>query len=88
MAKKKLTRWYNTAEAAAYLGLHIETVRRLCRQRQIAHRRLRGYQFTKEMLDAFLRSRTVFQAQHPDPMKVRVRHAGEAVKRALDEDVQ
>lgn len=88
MAKKKQTRWYSTAEAAAYLGLHVETVRRLCRQGQIAHRRLRSYQFTKDMLDAFLNSRTVFQARHPDPMKVRIRHAGEAVKRALDEDAK
>ena len=86
MAKKKTTRWYSTTEAAAYLGLHVETVRRLCRQGQIAHRRLRGYQFTKEMLDAFLRSRTHFQAAYPDPMKVRIRHVGEAVKRALDEE--
>ena len=86
MAKTKTTRWYSTTEAAAYLGLHVETVRRLCRQGQIAHRRLRGYQFTKEMLDAFLRSRTHFQAAYPDPMKVRIRHAGEAVKRALDEE--
>ena len=69
MAKEQ--RWYNAQEAADYLGLTVQHVRRLCRQRQIAHRRLKGYQFTKDMLDAFLNSRTVFQPQHPDPMKVR-----------------
>ena len=69
MANKQ--KWYTAQEAAEYLGLTVQHVRRLCRQGQIAHRRLKGYQFTKDMLDAFLRSRTVFQPQHPDAMKVR-----------------
>ncbi len=70
MAKKQ-TRWYSTAEAADYLGITPQHLRRLCRQGQIAHRRLRGYQFRKDWLDAFLQSRTVVQVQHPDRMKVR-----------------
>ena len=70
MAKRRY-KWYNSREAAEYLGLTVQHVRRLCRQGQIAHRRLKGYHFSKDMLDAFIRSRTVFQPQHPDPMKVR-----------------
>ena len=70
MAKRR-DKWYNSKEAAEYLGLTVQPVRRLCRQGQIGHRRLKGYQFNKALLDAFIRSRTVFQASHPDGMKVR-----------------
>tara|TARA_Y100000592_G_C5460952_1_gene313939 strand:- start:765 stop:1007 length:243 start_codon:yes stop_codon:yes gene_type:complete len=69
MAKKE--KWYTAKEAAEYLGLTVQHVRHLCRQKQIAHRRLKGYQFSKDMLDAFLRSRTVIHVEHPNPMKVR-----------------
>jgi len=92
MAKTK--RWYNAAEAADYLGLHVDSVRRLARNGQIPHRRLKGYQFSKDMLDAFLNSRTKWQADFPDPMKVQQRKGrpldsdrgiGDAITRGLDQ---
>jgi excisionase family DNA binding protein len=70
MAERR-DKWYNSKEAAEYLNISVGHLQRLCRQGQIAHRRLKGYQFSKDMLDAFLRSRTVFQPQHPDWKKVR-----------------
>lgn len=68
---KRSQEWYTAAEAADYLGLHVDSVRRLCRQNQIEYRKLRGYQFSKAMLDAFLASRTNFQPRYPSPLKGR-----------------
>lgn len=50
--------YWNTKQAAEYLGVTDRTVRNLCEQRKIKHRRLsaRNIQFTKEWLDDYLSS--------------------------------
>ena len=50
--------YLTTKEAAAYLGLSDKTVRNLCAEKRITHRRLseRNIQFTKEWLDEYLNS--------------------------------
>ena len=48
----------NTKQASKYLGVSDRTVRNLCEQRKIKHRRLsaRNIQFTKEWLDDYISS--------------------------------
>jgi excisionase family DNA binding protein len=82
----KTKKHYSAQEAAEYLGLHVESLRRLCRLGQIQHRKLKGYRFEKAWLDAFIESRTVRQVEFPDPMKVRPLpepSVGQAITRAL-----
>lgn len=50
--------YLTTKEAAVYLGLSDKTVRNLCAEKRITHRRLseRIIQFKKEWLDEYLNS--------------------------------
>jgi excisionase family DNA binding protein len=52
--------WIRTPEAAQYLGVHIETVRRWARQGEIPAAKLGnrgGFRFRREDLDKFLERR-------------------------------
>lgn len=64
MAKRR-EKWYNSKEAAEYLNLSVGHLQRLCRQRQITFRKLKGYHFTKAMLDDFLKARTEQYGEYP-----------------------
>ena len=52
--------WLRTPEAAAYLGVHIETMRRWARDGEISAAKLGnrgGFRFRREDLDRFLEKR-------------------------------
>jgi excisionase family DNA binding protein len=52
--------WMRTPEAARYLGVHIETVRRWAREKAIPAAKLGnrgGFRFRREDLDQFLEKR-------------------------------
>lgn len=59
--------FYNTAEAAAYLGLSDRTLRTMCENRKITHQRLnnRNIRFKKEWLDEYLKS-TIIEAENKE----------------------
>ena len=50
--------WLNVKEAADFLGVSDKTVRNLCNERKLKHRRLseRNIQFLQEWLDEFANS--------------------------------
>lgn len=59
--------FYNTAEAAAYLGVSDRTLRTMCENRKITHQRLnnRNIRFKKEWLDEYLQS-TIIEAENKE----------------------
>jgi excisionase family DNA binding protein len=57
---KKQSEWLRTPEAARYLGVHIETMRRWAREGVIPAAKLGnrgGFRFRREDLDRFLEGR-------------------------------
>ena len=47
--------WLNSAEAAAYLGVHIVTLQHYCRRGRLEHGAVGGhYRFRREDLDKFI----------------------------------
>jgi excisionase family DNA binding protein len=56
--------WMRTPEAAKYLGVHVETMRRWAREGTIPAAKLGnrgGFRFKREDLDRFLQTRTRFE---------------------------
>lgn len=62
------TEYLTTKQAAEYLGLSDKTVRNLCAEKKITHRRLseRIIQFKPEWLDEYLNSITIQRQSKED----------------------